>query len=92
MSIYTSTTCYGFTAAVCTTLNEKFDDIRDLQSSTMPLLFKKYSIAGVTYRLITFNKTKFFTYKTKNTGRNGINKLNVLTHIKQSEKDYIGQG
>ena len=38
-----------------------------LQSSTMYLLFKNYSLAEVTYLLIKFNKTKFFPWVKKYT-------------------------
>ena len=62
---------------------------------TMSLLFKYYSPVEVTYML---NKTNFFTWHTKNTNSNGINKQNTHTHThthihsKHSQKDNIGKG
>ena len=45
----------------------------------MSLLFKNYSLVEVINLLIRFNKTKLFSLNTKNTDRNGVNKLNTHT-------------
>ena len=59
-----------------------------LQSSTMPLLFKNYSLVKVTYLLIRFNKTKFFPRNTKNTDRNGVNKQNTHQHTLHTQRQH----
>ena len=73
------------TAAICVTLNEWFTDIKKftLQSSTMSLLFKTYSLVEVTYLLIRFNKTKFFPWDRNNTDRNGANKQNITLRMEK---------
>ena len=53
----------------------------------MSLLFKNYSLVDVIYLLIRCCKTKFLPQNTKNSDRNGLNKLNTLTQTKHSEKD-----
>ena len=57
--MYINTTSYVLTAATCITLNEKFSDFENLVS-TIPLLFKNYSLVEVIYMLIRFNKSMFF--------------------------------
>ena len=57
-----------------------------LQRSTMPLLFKNYSIAEVMYLLIRLNKIRSVLCNTKNTDRNGVNEQN--THITHRKKNF----
>ena len=65
------------TVAVCIALNEQFVETKTLLNATIPLLFKNYSFIEVTYQLVRFNKTKFFSLNTKNTDRNDINKQGI---------------
>ena len=52
-----------------------------LQRPTMSLLFKNYLLVEVIHLLISFNKTKSFLWKAKNTDRNSINEQNTpITH------------
>ena len=46
---------------------------KNLQSSTMSLLFKNHWLVEVTYLLIRFNKINFFLWNTKNSDRYVIN-------------------
>ena len=47
--------------------------------STMPLLFKNYSLVEVIHQLIGFNKTKSFLWNIKKTDGNGIDGQNMYT-------------
>ena len=47
--------------------------------STMPLLFKNYSLVEVIHQLVGFNKTKSFLWNIKKTDGNGINGQNMHT-------------
>ena len=53
------------TAAICIY-------IKNLQSLTVSLLFKNYSLADATYLLTRFNKTKLFPRNTRNTDRDVV--------------------
>ena len=41
----------------------------------MSFLLKKYSLVEIVYLFIRCNKIKFLPWKTDNTDRNGVNKL-----------------
>ena len=49
--------------------------------STMPSLFKNYSIVKDIYHLIRCDKTRFLMWDTDNTDRNGVNNKTKHTHI-----------
>ena len=69
-------------------------DIKNLLS-TMPFLFKNYSLVEVIYLLTRCYKTRFFLWNTNNTDRNGVNKqkkkTHTHTHTKHSEKYNTGK-
>ena len=58
--------------------------------STMPLLFKNYSLTGVIYLLIRFNKSKFILWNTCNTDGSDVNTQH--THTLNTQKDNTGKG
>ena len=57
---------------------EQFTDIKNLLS-TMSFVLNNYSLVGVLYLLIKYNKTYIFLWSTNNTHRNGENKQNTQT-------------
>ena len=63
--------------------------------STMPLLFKNYSLAGVIYLLTRFNKSKFILWNTCNTDGKDVNTqhthTHTHTHTPNTQKDNTGK-
>ena len=55
-----------------------------LQRSTMPVLFKNYSLVEVIPLLMRFNRTKSFLWNKENTDRNGIN--GQKTHTPRTQR------
>ena len=71
-----SATCYGLKATICFRLKKSPPKIPFIQSTT---IFKNYSLIGVTYLQIGFNKS---LRNIKNTDRMVYtNKENTLTEI-----------
>ena len=61
-----------------------------LQSVTMPLLFKNYTLVKVIYLLIRFNKTKFFLWNTNSIDRNGKNEQNTHHKERKTTLEKVG--
>ena len=56
----------------------------------MSLLFINYYFVQVTYLLITFSRTRFFPWNTKNTDRYGVNKQNTRHNSLKERYDWKG--